>query len=120
MSVSRRTDGCSVTGGRVYRGTAIPGLEGRLVLGDFSTTIMKPSGQLFVATPTPRWRAPWDLAPLAGVDARLHSLGEDAQGELYLLTTAQGIPVGQTEAIATLLRDRTGGRVDLDPPTTGG
>ena len=30
------------------------------------------------------------------LDVRIHSLGEDAEGELYVLTTAHGIPVGKS------------------------
>lgn len=88
--------GTAVVGGVIYRGRALPALYGRLVLGDFSTTLAKPSGQLFVATPPPSWGALWPIERLLEIDQRLHSLGEDADGEIYLLTTAQGIPVGQT------------------------
>ena len=40
---------------------------------------------------------------LIQVDQRLHTLGEDAEGELYLLTTAQGIPVGHTGKVWKLV-----------------
>ena len=73
-----------------------PGLYGKLVIGDFSTVIEKPSGQVFVATPPASWDALWPIERLIQVDQRLHSLGEDADGELYLLTTALGIPVGDS------------------------
>jgi glucose/arabinose dehydrogenase len=88
--------GTANVGGYLYRGKALPDLHGRLVFGDFSATIMKPSGQVFVATPSTAPGRLWSIAPLLRLDARLHSLAEDADGELYLLTTAQGIPVGQT------------------------
>ena len=71
-------------------------MYGKFVFGDFSLVIQKPSGQLFVATPSAAWRALWSIEKLGGLDARLHSLGEDAEGEIYLMTTAQGIPVGNT------------------------
>ncbi len=63
----------------------------------------KPSGQLFVATPPVSWGGLWPIAPLTLLDVRLHSLGEDADGELYLLTTAQGIPVGATGKVWKLV-----------------
>ncbi|MBL6952419.1 MAG: PQQ-dependent sugar dehydrogenase [Alphaproteobacteria bacterium] len=88
--------GTANIGGFVYRGKALPGLYGKFVFGDFSAKVMLPTGQLFVATPTTVWRAPWSLAKLKQLDVRIHSLGEDADGELYVLTTAQGIPVGQS------------------------
>ena len=49
------------------------------------------------------WRALWPFERLVQVDQRLHSLGEDADGELYLLTTAQGIPVGDTGKVWKLV-----------------
>ena len=57
---------------------------------------LKSSGQLFVGTPTSTWRAPWSVNKLHQFDVRIHSLGEDADGELYVLTTAYGIPVGKS------------------------
>lgn len=88
--------GTASIGGFIYRGSALPGLYGKLVIGDFSTVIEKPSGQVFVATPPASWDALWPIERLIQVDQRLHSLGEDADGELYLLTTALGIPVGNS------------------------
>jgi glucose/arabinose dehydrogenase len=70
--------GDSVTGGYVYRGSAIPGLRGRYVFGDFSTgRVWSMAGP--DATPE----------PLSGADGRveqLSSFGEDAEGELYLVS----------------------------------
>ena len=95
--------GTANVGGFVYRGSALPALHGKLVFGDFSAAIEKPSGQLFVAMPPAAWRALWPFERLVQVDQRLHSLGEDADGELYLLTTAQGIPVGDTGKVWKLV-----------------
>jgi len=107
-SVKRRESKVSVepmgtanVGGYLYRGSALPALRGKLVFGDFSATIMKPSGQLFVATPAADGL--WPIEPLLRLDARLHSLGEGADGELYLLTTAQGIPVGKSGKVWKLV-----------------
>lgn len=95
--------GTATVGGFIYRGSALPELYGRMVFGDFSTVLAKPSGQLFVATPPSSWDALWPIEALIEVDQRLHTLGEDAEGELYLLTTAQGIPVGQTGKVWKLV-----------------
>lgn len=92
--VSVKPLGTASVGGYIYRGTALPELRGKFVLGDFSVSFMQPSGQLLLATPTQVWRAPWKLERLVQLDVRVHSLGEDADGELYVLTTAYGIPVG--------------------------
>ena len=56
-----------------------------------------------MATPPASWRALWPIQPLIQLDQRLHSLGEDAEGELYLLTTAQGIPVGNSGKVWKLV-----------------
>lgn len=95
--------GTASVGGFIYRGAALPELYGKLVFGDFSTVLERPSGQLFVATPPASWGALWPIERLIQVDQRLHSLGEDANGELYLLTTAQGIPVGSTGKVWRLV-----------------
>jgi glucose/arabinose dehydrogenase len=88
--------GTANVGGFIYRGKALPGLVGKFVFGDFSAMVMKPSGQLFVGTPSNSWRAQWTLTKMKQLDVRIHSLGEDAEGELYVLTTALGIPVGKS------------------------
>jgi glucose/arabinose dehydrogenase len=72
------SEGCSVTGGFVYRGKRIPSARGRYFYGDFC------SGRI------------WSLALQEGraVDVRrqafrvggLSSFGEDAEGELYLVS----------------------------------
>ena len=93
--------GTAVLGGYVYRGRAIPGLRGYLVFGDFSATWQKPSGQVFAAGPVKAGEPAagsglWPLHKLATLKERVHSLGEDAEGELYVLTTARGVPIGKT------------------------
>jgi hypothetical protein len=71
------TGGCSVTGGYVYRGKAVPAARGRYFYGDYC------SGKI------------WSLRTLHGKlrggvrTERIHvgslsSFGEDARGELYL------------------------------------
>jgi hypothetical protein len=95
--------GTANVGGYIYRGKAIPGLAGKLVFGDFSATLNQPSGQVLVATPPDSWGSLWPFAPAVTLDQRLHSLGEDADGELYLMTTAQGIPVGNSGKVWRLV-----------------
>ena len=74
-----RDDGCSVTGGFVYRGTAIEDLYGSYVFGDYCTSRL---WALQISTGRVEFR---DL----GVEVpggSLASFGEDAQGELYTLS----------------------------------
>jgi glucose/arabinose dehydrogenase len=76
--------GISIIGGEVYRGSALPGLEGRYVFGD-----LRPADRLFVATPSDDgglW--PTQVLPLAEDAPRLESLlsfGRDPDGEVYVL-----------------------------------
>ena len=54
-------------------------------------------------TPPASTNSLWPIERLIQVDQRLHTLGEDAEGELYLLTTAQGIPIGHTGKVWKLV-----------------
>jgi glucose/arabinose dehydrogenase len=68
--------GCSITGGYVYRGSAVPALRGRYVYGDFC------SGRIWsigVHGGRPRLL---HLPALRGLD----SFGQDLHGELYAVT----------------------------------
>jgi len=70
--------GCSVTGGYVYRGAAIPGLTGAYLYGDYcrgEVLALRQSGG----------RATEDAALGLSVDG-LSSFGQDAAGELYALS----------------------------------
>lgn len=93
--------GLSVIGGHVYRGSALPGLAGAYVFGDWSTSFSVPDGHLFVASPPAGGAGMWSMAPL-GIEGRdganlgefVLGLGEDTAGELYLLTSEVGAPSG--------------------------
>ncbi len=65
---------CSVTGGYVYRGTALPELDGRYVYGDFCT------GQVWALEPDAS-----ENTELFDADFLLSSFGVDAEGELYAI-----------------------------------
>jgi glucose/arabinose dehydrogenase len=70
--------GCSITGGYVYRGSRVPQARGRYFIGDYCSEVV------------------WSLKVVDGkaVDVRiepftvegLSSFGEDARGELYLVS----------------------------------
>ena len=73
--------GCSVTGGYVYRGSAIPELYGKYSFGDYCTgkiwSFQVSQGKALDFTQ-------WDIRGI-NKDFYLSSFGEDGNGELYLL-----------------------------------
>ena len=96
--------GTAVVGGHIYRGGAIEGLQGKYVFGDWSHDFMKPSGQIFVATPPAEWGALWSLTKVLQVPGRVLSLGRDADNELYVLTNDELGPFGTTGKVYKLVR----------------
>ncbi|MDE2854515.1 MAG: PQQ-dependent sugar dehydrogenase [Chloroflexota bacterium] len=69
--------GCSVTGGVVYRGAAIPELEAVFLFGDYC------SGRIWAA-----WRDPalnWRMDELMHTNMAISSFGEDEAGEAYVI-----------------------------------
>ena len=95
--------GTAVTGARIYRGSAIPELAGKLVFSDWSAAFERPSGQLFVATPAPRWGELWEFEKLKELDSRIVGLAEDGAGELYVLTNDNLGPFGSTGKVLKLV-----------------
>jgi glucose/arabinose dehydrogenase len=72
-------EGCSVAGGHVYRGSAISGLQGTYFYSDFCAGWLRSFRLSGGAATEPQ---EWDVA-IAG---QILSLGEDANGELYVLS----------------------------------
>ncbi|HTV25941.1 MAG TPA: PQQ-dependent sugar dehydrogenase, partial [Polyangiaceae bacterium] len=103
--------GLSVIAGHVYRGTALPELAGKYVFADWSTSFSLPDGHLFVASPPAGGGGPWSVTPLAiegrdgtNIGEYVLSVGEDAAGELYLLTSEVGAPSGTTGKVYKIER----------------
>ncbi|UCG58506.1 MAG: hypothetical protein JSU70_03155, partial [Phycisphaerales bacterium] len=91
-------------GGFVYRGNAIPGLKGKYVFGDFSSSFFLADGRLFYA----------DLGTglieefVIGVDDRdlglyVKAFGQDADGELYVLAGTNLGPFGSGGSILKIV-----------------
>jgi glucose/arabinose dehydrogenase len=84
--------GVTVTGGYVYRGKALPELAGKYIFADWSRNMAVPDGTLLVATIPKESSARWRVQPLALKDFPngriknyIWALGEDEDGELYIL-----------------------------------
>jgi hypothetical protein len=86
-------DGISVTGGFVYRGTAIPELVGKYVFGDLAIRNAPPrvDGRLFYADLEQGTIHEFLLPQFAGGilpnGLTVHGFGQDGQGELYAMVT---------------------------------
>jgi hypothetical protein len=86
-------DGISITGGFVYRGSAIPQLFGKYVFGDLALrgTPVRADGRLFYADLDTGVINEFLLPQFAnGVlpnGLTVHGFGEDANGELYAMVT---------------------------------
>lgn len=78
-----RALGCSVTGGYVYRGTQIAGLQGAYLYSDYCT------GTIWAL-----WRdasGAWQNNTLLESGLNVSSFGEDANGELYVMDLNGGL-----------------------------
>jgi len=75
------SDGCSITGGFVYRGAAIPALQGHYFYSDYCRGWVR-SFRFENGSAVDQFQWP-TLAPGGGVP----SFGRDATGELYLMST---------------------------------
>ncbi len=83
--------GISITGGYVYRGKLFPQLTGKYIFADWSRAWARPDGVIYVATRGADGKWTMDSLALAtnptgGVGAYVTALGEDAEGELYVMT----------------------------------
>jgi len=76
-------NGCSITGGYVYRGKLIPGLDGVYLYGDYC------SGRIWTLSPAAdgRWRSALALESGLGIS----SFGEDDSGEMYVVDLKGGV-----------------------------
>ena len=86
-------DGISITGGFVYRGSALPQLYGKYVFGDLALRNAPPrvDGRLFYADLDTGLIREFQLPEFANGllpnGLTVHGFGEDAAGELYALVT---------------------------------
>jgi glucose/arabinose dehydrogenase len=67
--------GCSVTGGTVYRGTAVAALAGRYVYGDYCSGRIWSAGRDGAGV--------WTARDVASTGGAISAFGEDESGEIY-------------------------------------
>jgi glucose/arabinose dehydrogenase len=125
-------EGISITGGFVYRGTAIPELYGKYIFGDLAlrTAPVRADGRLFYADLQTGLIKAFPLPQFGGTAVlpnglTVHGFGQDADGELYALvtnTSANGTGgIVYKLARALLLKVQASGNLlDISWSATGG
>jgi glucose/arabinose dehydrogenase len=92
LSYTHQGDLAAIIGGMVYRGKAIPELAGGYIFGDWG----RGNGHLFVAYPPMLGLGAWKIIEIevSGKQSEIGQLlgiGQEENGELYLLTRAPGV-----------------------------
>jgi glucose/arabinose dehydrogenase len=95
------TEGFSITGGFVYRGSDIPELYGKYVFGDWGSFGF-PSGRIFVGDLSNGSIEELNIANMTDLSMWILGFGEDAQGELYVLGSSRRGPSGLTGQVFKL------------------
>jgi glucose/arabinose dehydrogenase len=102
--------GLVVSGGNVYRGSAMPDWDGLYIFGDWSTDFPEGDGTLLIATPPTTAGEMWSFEELivdGSENGRLNeyllSFGQDTSGEIYVLTTETPGPSGTTGKVYKLV-----------------
>jgi glucose/arabinose dehydrogenase len=105
LSYTHQGDLSAIIGGAVYRGEAIPELADGYIFGDWG----RGNGHLFVANPPTLGLGLWKISEIevAGEPAEIGQLlgiGQDENGELYLLTRAPGVgAIGDSGSIYKII-----------------
>lgn len=100
--------GAVVIGGYVYRGSALPAFRGRYVFGEWNRAGADGDGIVFVATPPEDPNDMWaftevEVAGSRTVGAYVLAFGEDAEHELYVMTSKNQGPTGKTGRVCRLV-----------------
>lgn len=96
-------DGIAVVGGYVYHARESSPMYGTYVFGDFSQSFAAATGRLFLLDALDGTATIAELIPTSGTLGRyLLGIGKDAQGNVYVLTTANRGPSGNTGQVHRL------------------
>ncbi len=82
--------GCSITGGFVYRGCALPDLHGTYFYSDYCTGFLRTFRGVSGGVAQNTQDRTQELAPPTGAISNVSGFGEDARGEVYVLDYADG------------------------------
>ncbi len=92
--------GISVTGGYVYQGKHAP-WKGKYIFGDWSKSFSEMDGQIFIATKSgEKWSMEVaDVVNMKGKKPYVLAFAQDANGEVYVLTSVTTGPNGSLDTI---------------------
>jgi len=107
LNVVKDGKGISVTAGYVYRGKAMPPLQGAYVFGDWSRQFLQPEGLLLVAWPPKEKGAMWTIEDVEVVNMKFHSyvlaFAQDEDNELYVLVSDNTAPTRGIDKIYKIM-----------------
>ena len=99
--------GISITGGYVYRGKALPQFDGKYIFGDWNMQRGTNIGVLFVASKS---EGRWSMDLLKSkhikdgqVEGFVTAFGQDAQGEIYIMTNDTNALINKSGKIYKLV-----------------
>jgi glucose/arabinose dehydrogenase len=99
----------TIIGGNVYRGNNIPGLQGKYIFGNFSREEDEAEGELYVSNPSGPGLWSYEKLPLKSFPETLEQFvkgfGQDLSGEMYVATSMQLGPTGNTGKIYKLVAE---------------
>ncbi|MCY2685669.1 PQQ-dependent sugar dehydrogenase [Salinimicrobium sp. TH3] len=100
--------GLVVIGGYVYRGEMIKNLAGKYIFGTWTQHHGKPAGAVFMATPqeTGMWgfkELKIDQTNSTSIGHYLLSFGQNKEGEMFVLTTDEEGPTGNTGKVFKMI-----------------
>lgn len=100
----------TIIGGNVYRGHAIPGLQGKYIFGIFSQPGNTPNAELY--TSKPGGTGLWSFEELTLKDRPndigyyLKGFGQDWDGEMYITVSTMAGPSGNTGKVYKLVPEK--------------
>lgn len=102
-----------IIAGNVYRGHSIPGMEGKYIFGNFSTSFAVPSGEVYASNPAGHGLWSYDKLSFKSVGPDnigifVKGFGQDSMGEVYVLGSKRLGPAGTTGVVYKIVAEKKG------------
>jgi glucose/arabinose dehydrogenase len=108
----------AVVGGHVYRGNDIPGLNGKYIFGSLSASGEAAEGQVLVSRGSGGGRRSFEVVHFKSFPDHLgqyiKGFGQDESGEVYVLSTVNLGPMGNTGSVYKLVGNKKHGKNGKD------